>query len=200
VVGHELWDGFLDLSLWVEALSIHEWALFTESVTQPSGIKIERGNVYMLLTDRPDNRRPLDWERNQIDLLLMEGHVFECPWTAKALRRSVDYDLDHLLPVSVYPINELWNLAPTDRRFNQHVKRDRLPSHELLLAAAPRLELAYQHYTSSRRLSEALQQDVAARFTRAGSAPDPQAITSLVIDFLDRAAEARNLPRFAVSR
>jgi len=71
---------------------------------------------------------------------------------------------------------------------------------QLLLAAAPRLELAYQHYTSSRRLSEALQQDVAARFTRAGSAPDPQAITSLVIDFLDRAAEARNLPRFAVSR
>ena len=199
-VGRELWDGFLDLSLWVEALSIHEWALFTESVTQPSGIKIERGHVYMLLTDRPDNRRPLDWERNQIDLLLMEGHVFECPWTAKALRRSVDYDLDHLLPVSVYPINELWNLAPTDRRFNQHVKRDRLPSHELLLAAAPRLELAYQHYTSSRRLSEALQQDVAARFTRAGSAPDPRAITSLVIDFLDRAAEARNLPRFAVSR
>ena len=37
VVGHELWDGFLDLSLWVEALSIHEWSLFTESVTQPGG-------------------------------------------------------------------------------------------------------------------------------------------------------------------
>ena len=108
-----------------------------------------RGDVYTLLTDRPDNRRPLDWERNQIDLLLMEGHVFECPWTGRSLRRPIDYDLDHLLPVSVYPINELWNLAPADRQFNQHVKRDRLPSHDLLLTAAPRLELAYQHYSTS---------------------------------------------------
>jgi hypothetical protein len=32
-----------------------------------------------LLTNRPDNRRPLDWERNQIDLLMMEGRVFDHP-------------------------------------------------------------------------------------------------------------------------
>jgi hypothetical protein len=41
----------------VEALSIHEWSLFTESVTPTSGSKIERGHVYTLLTNRPDNRR-----------------------------------------------------------------------------------------------------------------------------------------------
>jgi hypothetical protein len=200
VVDRELWEGFLDLSLWVEALSIHEWSLFTESVTQPSGMKIERGHVYTLLTDRPDNRRPLDWERNQVDLLLMEGRSFVCPWTGKSLHRAMDYDLDHLLPVSVYPINELWNLAPTDRKFNQHVKRDRMPTRELLVAAAPRLELAYQHYIHSSVLGDALRQDVAARFTRAGSAPDPRVITTVVVDFLDRAAEARNLPRFTVTR
>jgi hypothetical protein len=73
---------------------------------------------------------------------MMEDRFFECPWTGKPLRHAVDYDLDHQLPVSVYPINELWNLAPTDRRFNQHVKRDRLPTHELLIAAAPRLDSA----------------------------------------------------------
>jgi hypothetical protein len=123
---------------------------------------VRRGDVYTLLTDRPDNRRPVDWERNRVDLLLMEGRVFECPWTGKSLRRPIDYDLDHLLPVSVYPINELWNLASADRQFNQHIKRDRLPSHDLLLAAAPRLELAYQHYTSSSLLGDALRQDVAA--------------------------------------
>ncbi len=130
----------------------------------------------------------------------MEGRVFACPWTGKSLRRPIDYDLDHLLPVSVYAINGLWNLAPADRLFNQHIKRDRLPSHDLLVAAAPRLELAHQHYTSSSLLADVLRQDVAARFTRAGSAPDPRAITSVVIDFLDRAAEARNLPRFMVAR
>jgi hypothetical protein len=199
LVSRELWDGFLDLSLWIEALSIHEWSLFTESVTQPGLARVSRGRAYTLLTERPDNRRPLDWERNQIDLLLMEGRVFECPWTGKPLRRPVDYDLDHLLPVSLYPINELWNLAPTDRQFNQHVKRDRLPSHELLLAAAPRLEHTYQHYSRSRLLDDALRQDVAARFTRAYTAGDPRTITAAVVDFLDRAAEARNLARFSVT-
>jgi hypothetical protein len=135
--------------------------------------------------------------RNQIDLLMMEGRTFECPWTGKPLRHLLDYGLDHLLPVSVYPINELWNLAPADRRFNQHVKRDRLPSHELLLAAAPRLELTYTHYASAHVLGEALRQDVAARFTRAGSATDPRTITNVVVGFLDRAGEARNLARFS---
>jgi hypothetical protein len=198
LISRELWDGFLDLSLWVEALSIHEWSLFTESVAQPSGAVVRRGDVYTLLTDRPDNRRPLDWERNQVDLLMMEGRVFECPWTGRPLRKEADYDLDHLLPVSVYPINELWNLAPADRAFNQHVKRDRLASHEVLLSAAPRLELAYQHYVSSDLLAQALRQDVAARFTRAGASPDPQVIASVVVDFLERAADARHLARFSV--
>jgi hypothetical protein len=187
----------LDLSLWVEALSIHEWSLFTESVVQPGGVPVGRGEVYTLLTDRPDNRRPLDWERNHVDLLLMEGRIFTCPWTGKPLRRPTDYDLDHLLPVSVYPINEMWNLAPTDRRFNQHIKRGRLPSHDMLLAAGPRLELAYEHYISSALLGDALRQDVAARFTRAEPTSDPRAITGIVLDFLDRTAEARNLARFS---
>jgi hypothetical protein len=97
-----LWRGFLELSLWVEALSIHEWSLFTETVRQPGGLIIRRGDVYTLLTDRPDNRRPLDWERNKIDLMLMEGQTFACPWTGKTLRGPTDYDLDHLMPVSVY--------------------------------------------------------------------------------------------------
>jgi hypothetical protein len=152
--------------------------------------------VYTLLTDRPDNRRPLDWERNHIDLLLMEGRSFACPWTGRLLRHGSDYDLDHLLPVTVYPINELWNLAPADRRFNEHVKRDRLPSREMLAAARPRLEVVYSHYRSSAPLAEALLADVAARFTRVGSSPDPRAITDIVLDFLDRTAEARNLARF----
>jgi hypothetical protein len=39
---------------------------------------------------------------------------------------------------------------------------------------------------------------VAARFTRAGAAADPRLITSVVVDFLDCAAEARNLMRFSV--
>jgi hypothetical protein len=123
------------------ALSIHEKSLFT---VRHAGERhqIEHAHVYPLLTDRPDNRPP------------------------KSLRRSIDYDLDHLLPVSVYAIAELWKLAPADRRFNQGV------------------------------LADALRQDVAARFTRAGSAPGARAITTVVVDLSMPRPEARNLPRF----
>ena len=60
VVRTNLWAAFRDLSLWIEALAIHEWCLFTEGLRvsasgvgedlQPAG----RGDVYCLLTDHPD--------------------------------------------------------------------------------------------------------------------------------------------------
>ena len=59
-----------------------------------------------VLIDRPGNRRPLTWERNQVEILMMEGQIFTCPWTGKKLS-TASYDLDHLLPLSVYPINEI---------------------------------------------------------------------------------------------
>jgi hypothetical protein len=52
------------------------------------------------------------WERNQIDILLEEHTVFTCPWTQRPLTQPHHYDLDHLVPLSLYPINELWNLLP----------------------------------------------------------------------------------------
>jgi hypothetical protein len=64
VVLGELWRTFADFSLWIEALSLHEWCLYTEGIVQPSSWTVDRGHVYRLLTDRPDNRRPLTWERN----------------------------------------------------------------------------------------------------------------------------------------
>ncbi len=66
-----LWRTFREASLWVEALCIHEWCLFTENVQQLSEVTVDRGDIYQLLTDRPDNRRPLTWERNQVELLMM---------------------------------------------------------------------------------------------------------------------------------
>ena len=55
LIDAELWNGFNDLSQWIEALCIHEWSMFSEQI---SGIN--RGEVYSFLTDRPGNRRPLN--------------------------------------------------------------------------------------------------------------------------------------------
>ncbi len=196
VVSYELWEAFRGLSLWVEALSIHEWCLFSERVEQGEGRHIDRGMVYYLLTARPDNRRPLTWERNQVDLLIMEGRQFTCPWTEKRILIPGEYDLDHLVPVSVYPINELWNLVPADSYFNSHRKRDRLPTLERLERARPHLELAYAHYETSPALAKAIHQDVAVRFSAIGAGDFPVEVTRAVTGFIQAVADARNIARF----
>ena len=192
VVDAELWSSFCELSLWIEALCIHEWCLFTEKLTG-----LERGIVYSLLTDRPQNRRPMTWERNQVEILMLEGAEFSCPWTGKMLTPA-NYDMDHLLPVSIYPINELWNIVPADRQFNQHFKRDRLPGADRLLSGIPRLQGAYGNYLRSPELSAALIQDTRLRF---GSQADvgaivPVSLTRSIVDYLQVVTASRNLRTF----
>ena len=196
VVKAELWRAFRDLSLWVEALCIHEWCLFTERVTQPEETKIDRGIIYYLLTARPDNRRPLTWERNNIDILLMEGLEFVCPWTERPIHQGTAYDLDHLVPIAIYPINELWNLVPADPDFNSHVKRDRLPSPDHLDRALPHLVQAYTHYTSIRPLSEALHDDCDTRFAHLQTADFPLAVAHATSDFIRSIIDTRNVAQF----
>ena len=192
VVPFELWATFRQMSLWIEALCIHEWCLFTGRV---SGV--DRGVIYSLLTARPDNRRPLTWERNQIDILMMEGAEFTCPWTERQLRQGTAYDLDHILPIAVYPTNELWNLVPSDPNFNSHQKRDRLPKPERLAVAQPHLEQTYLEYGNSSALIEVLEEDVALRFARVQSGTTFTAeLAHAVADLVEEVAESRNLARF----
>ena len=80
-----LWRACHRLSLYVEALCVHEGSLFTEQLGAAP-----RGKVYVLLTVRPDNRRPLSWERNHIDVLLLEQYRFACPWTGKASSKNIE--------------------------------------------------------------------------------------------------------------
>jgi hypothetical protein len=138
----------------------------------------------------------LTCERNNIDILLMEGTEFNCPWTEKTISYGVNYDLDHILPVSLYPINELWNLVPSDPEFNSYTKRDRLPSQEKLLKAQPYFELAYRNYGKSVSLSKALQEDVAVRFSTVFGDDLPIILSTAVVNLIDSFGEYRNLARF----
>ena len=193
IINADLWQTFQEMSLWIEALCIHEWCLFSEQVKQET--PVDRGLIYQLLTHRPDNRRPLTWEHHYIDLLLMEGTKFICPWTEKTISYGVKYDLDHILPVSLYPINELWNLVPSDPEENKR-KSYRLPSQEKLQKARPHFELAYRNYGISTSLSKALQEDVAVRFSTVFGDDLPMILSTAVVNLIDSFAEYRSLARF----
>jgi hypothetical protein len=192
VVSRELWQSFQDLSHWIEALCIHEWSLFTERIEQSR--PITRGEIYTLLTERPDNRRPLTWERNQVELLMLEGHIFTCPWSFKTLRPE-NYALDHLIPISVFPINELWNLVPSDPRANSHLKRARLPSEARWEEAIPYIQRTYQAYKTSSALGPYLAHDAKQRFSTQHQ-DTPEELTKIVGDFMRILTEGRNLAVF----
>ena len=186
-----MWTTFRDVSLWVEALCIHEWSQLTERLAGDTNIG--RGEAYALLTERPNNRLPLHWERNQVNLLMLEGERFSCPWTGRRLTVD-DYDLDHIVPLAIYPFHELWNLVPADPSFNRHAKRDRLPSEPTMARATPQLVAAYAGYQRSRQLADAFGADVALRFSR--TAAEPRAVVAAVGALVASIATARNLARF----
>ena len=188
ILDPELWNAFRDVSLWVEALAIHEWSLFT---ARAAGIR--RGEAYQLLTERPDNRLPTTWERNQVRLLMEEGVTFHCPWTAKRLTPA-SFDIDHVVPVSVHPFHELWNLVPSDADFNRNGKRARLPGPDALKRATPRLASVYASYGLEPDLARALKTDVTLRFSDAPD--DPAAIAHAVADLTESVATLRNVARF----
>lgn len=60
-------------------------------------------------------------------ILNKDGKV-QCVWTG----HSIDsYDIDHLIPFSVWKNNDLWNLLPSSQKINNS-KRDKIPSTQLI--------------------------------------------------------------------
>lgn len=185
-----LWRTLLDMSLWVEALCLHEWSLYIEGVAQTP--TVNRGEAFTLLTTKPDTRVPLTWERNQVRVQMLEGMVFHCPWTGGLLTPE-RFDLDHLVPVSTFPINELWNLLPSDPAHNSHVKRNRIPSVVRLNAAQPVFEQTYEHYQAGNGTQNIFEHDVQSRF---GQRLAPPQLAQKAARLADLIAHSRNVPRY----
>ncbi|THF70387.1 hypothetical protein E7T06_07950 [Deinococcus sp. Arct2-2] len=184
-----LWQALQESSLWVEALCLHEWCLFADRL--PQDTPVTRGDLFTLLTASPAGRVPLTWERHQVKLLMLGGRAFQCPWTAQLLHPD-HFALDHLIPVSAQPINELWNLLPSDPAHNAHVKRHRVPDGGRLEQARRLLSVTYRHYEAGALLSPVLRRDMQARF---GQVLSPERLAAETISLADRVAQARNLPR-----
>jgi len=55
----------------------------------------------------------------------------ECIWSGKELKDK-NYDVDHVLPFSVWFNNDLWNMLPTDRILNQQKKKAKIPTRRLI--------------------------------------------------------------------
>lgn len=104
---------------------LHKWAEFT---SKASNGNISVSKALEILTQSPVEERDTLTSRRIFDALLKESGQLECIWTGRPLRK---YDLDHLIPFSVWHNNDLWNLLPANPSVNNQ-KRDKIPSPGLL--------------------------------------------------------------------
>jgi len=104
---------------------LFKWAEFSVNA---SGKNLSIEKVVHEVLKSPITERDVA-ESKQIykSILKKEGKVF-CVWTGNAISR---YDVDHMIPFSVWKNNDLWNLLPSQSKTNNQ-KRDKIPSSDLI--------------------------------------------------------------------
>ncbi len=104
---------------------LFKWAEFSVSASRKN-LSIEK--VVSEVLKSPITERDVA-ESKQIfkSILKKEGKVY-CVWTGKPI---TSYDVDHLIPFSIWKNNDLWNLLPSEAKTNNQ-KRDKIPAIELI--------------------------------------------------------------------
>lgn len=123
LVNSELW---IELSLtgyWIRDAVLLRWAELTAEIARR---EIKPSDVIDLLLTLPAE------ERDVVDARLVYSSMSskKCAWTGNVLK--TDFDVDHIIPFTLWHNNDLWNLVPVLPSVNNK-KRDKLPSRGLLM-------------------------------------------------------------------
>ena len=86
-----------------------------------------------LLLARPEPTRATALAR----AAYLQAGVSACVWTGHALSQR-RFDVDHVIPFSLWGNNDLWNLLPADPKVNGQ-KSDLLPSSDLMTLRRPEI-------------------------------------------------------------
>ena len=120
----EIWRELSLLGHWVADAVVLRWAGLTERFSQRQGI--DAGMVLPLLLARPEPARATALARE----VYIGARVDRCAWSGRRLEGR--FDIDHVIPFSLWGNNDLWNLLPAHSKVNAD-KSDKLPSARLLL-------------------------------------------------------------------
>lgn len=98
-----------------------KWAEFSVNA---SGKNLSVESVVNEILKSPVTQREVE-ESKKIysNIIKNEGKVY-CVWTGNTILK---YDIDHLIPFSIWKNNDLWNLLPAQAKINSE-KRNKIPS------------------------------------------------------------------------
>lgn len=136
VPGH-VWRAMARLGAWIEPALVSEWTRLIRNYGERMGFSPPIGQAEAALAwEEPIRNTAIG--RMAAERLFAGAVEVQCVWSGSKLGLA-RLDIDHCLPWTAWPCGDLWNLMPSDRRVNQHQKRDRLPSAGLLLDARKRI-------------------------------------------------------------
>lgn len=131
-----LWRALARYDAWIEPALVAEWTRLMTGYAERQGRVLDPGTV----------ARAMEWSEPSRDVGLARRIALErldrrplyCVWTGKRLSER-RLDIDHCLPWSAWPCEDLWNLMPADSAVNRNQKRQRLPSAAALIGARDRI-------------------------------------------------------------
>jgi SAM-dependent methyltransferase len=150
------WLAFNRYAYWIEPVLVNEWVKTMASYNGNSQYKAPENQYKLhqaLNWDEPkrtttevrkrfeqlrqnfSNEEPNDQSQQN------QQEQIRCVWSEKSLTQS--YEIDHSMPFSRWPNNDLWNLLPTDSQINNQ-KSDRLPTEHKLKQAKERIQHWWQ--------------------------------------------------------
>ncbi len=139
------WLTFNRYSCWIEPVLVSEWVKTMAGYSGNSQYKSPESQYYLY--------QALNWEEpkrtttevrkrfEQLQLSSTKSEQINCIWSDKSLKNK--YEIDHSMPFSRWPNNDLWNLLPTDSTVNNQ-KSDRLPTEQKFKEAKERMQNWWQ--------------------------------------------------------
>ena len=124
VMPADLWREFCLMGHWISDAVILRWAELSSRLGREQAVSVSE--VTGLLLSVPDDVR----ETDQARVIYGASADRECVWTGKSLKDG--FEVDHVIPYSLWRSNQLWNLLPTSNKANRD-KSDRIPTTSLLL-------------------------------------------------------------------
>lgn len=122
IIPSAIWKEFCLMWHWIGDALILRWGELTYRM---SNKEIAVSEVIGLLVNKTDTERETAVSRN----IFSGERSLECVWTGVPVKNR--YDIDHVIPYSLWHNNDLWNLLPAHPKVNNN-KRDLLPTRQLM--------------------------------------------------------------------
>jgi SAM-dependent methyltransferase len=139
-----VWHAFRRMSAWIEPMLIAEWVRLIQGYQQrrPAAPGATPADIHAALRWIEPNR-DTSFVRKLVQQRFDAGRAVHCVWTGRALKPNT-VDIDHCLPWSAWPCDDLWNLLPSAPALNRHLKGEKLPAAATLEAARGAIKTWWQ--------------------------------------------------------